>query len=105
MELRKFISTTIREYLNESIIGDNKWYHGSDYKFTSFGDFKSNGPSALGIFLTDDIGLAELFGENVYTVSFNTKKPYKITMDTWDKIRGSHAKDTKYFENMREDLI
>ena len=105
MELRKFIATTIREYLNESVVEKNNWYHGSDYKFTSFGDFKSNGPSALGIFLTDDRDLAELFGENVYNVSFNIDNPYKITMDTWDKIRASHAKDTIYFENMREKLI
>ncbi len=101
---RKFIATTIREYLNENYSNDI-WYHGSDYKFTSFGDFKSKGPSALGIFLTDDRGLAELFGENVYKVSFNISNTYKITMDVWDKIRENHAKDTIYFENMRKNLI
>ena len=34
MELRKFIATTIREYLNEQEKTlDNVWYHGTDKKF------------------------------------------------------------------------
>jgi len=37
MELRKFIVTTIREYLNEQlIVNDNTWYHGSKEKFDKF---------------------------------------------------------------------
>ena len=37
MELRKFIGTTIREYLNEQKKTlDNVWYHGTDKKFNEF---------------------------------------------------------------------
>ena len=104
MKSRKYIATTIREYLNENVSG-TKWYHGSDYKFDSFKNYKAKGPSALGIFATDDINLAELFGSYVYTVTFNLKNPHKITMDKWDNIRDRHAKDTQFFENMRNDLI
>lgn len=104
MELRKFIATTIREYLNENK-SNQIWYHGSDYNFNSFENFKSKGPSALGFFATDDKNLAELFGNNVYVVNFNIKNPYKITMNKWDDIRSKHAKDTQFFENMKKDLI
>lgn len=92
------------DHLNEN---QNKevWYHGSDFKFNSFENFKSSGPSALGFFATDDINLAEFFGEYVYRVNVDIKNPYKITMDKWDDIRMEHARDTSFFENMRNRLI
>lgn len=93
--------TTINEWkkINES------WYHGSDYQFSTFKEYKSNGPSALGIFVTDDKSLAELFGENIYDVNIKINNPKYISMDKWDSIRSKHAKDTVYFENMRKQLI
>jgi len=94
--------TTINEFKNTI---NQKWFHGSDYKFTTFQNYKSNGPSALGIFVTDDKSLAELFGQNIYDVNISYKNPYKITMNKWDSIREKHARDTEYFINMRNDLI
>lgn len=93
--------TTINEFKK---IFEN-WYHGSDYQFSTFKEYKSSGLSALGIFVTDDKSLAELFGENIYDVNINIKNPKRISMDKWDSIRGKHAKDTAYFENMRNELI
>lgn len=92
------------KYLNELVLKET-WYHGSDYKFDSFENFQSSGPSALGIFVTDDKSFAEMFGEYVYEVSIRYSKPYKISMDKWFDIRGEHAKDTIYFRNMRNNLI
>ena len=83
----------------------NTQYHGSDYKFDSFQKYQSKGPSALGIFVTDDKDLANMFGENIYKVKVSIKNPYYITMDKQDDIRGKHAKDTSYFIKMRNDLI
>ncbi len=93
------------ETLNENNTPNDIWYHGSDYKFDTFENFQSSGPSALGIFVTDDKSFAEMFGENVYTVNIRYSKPYKISMDKWDSIRSEHAKDTTYFKNLRNYLV
>lgn len=103
--LRNCISNLIRCVLIESVDGGSEWYHGSDHKFTSFGSYKSSGPSALGIFVTDDLNLAELYGDYIYTVRVDIKNPYHITHDQWDDIRGTYAKNTRYFQNMRSALI
>jgi hypothetical protein len=104
MKLRKIISEILYESLSERSDDSKRWYHGSDFLFGKFQAFKNNGPSALGIFATDDRGLAELFGAHVYQVKFDIKNPYKISMDKWDKIRDKHAKDTSFFESMRTEL-
>lgn len=83
---------------------NNSWYHGSDYKFSSFENFESSGPSALGIFVSDSEDFAKLFGEYVYNVKIKSNNPYKISADKWDKIRLKHAKDTEYFKNLKKEL-
>ncbi len=68
MELRKFIVTTIREYLNEQlIVNDNTWYHGSKEKFDKFKikngtlfDINYKSP----IFLTSNIEFAKYYAGN-----------------------------------------
>jgi len=97
--------TSINDFKIYEANNEVVWYHGSDQKFDSFENFKSSGPSALGIFATDDINLAEIFGENIYKVSLNYKKPLKISMDKWNSIRSKHAKDTEYFRNWKQELI
>jgi len=92
-------------YLKENTVNSTKWYHGSKFEFESFDDFKTKGPSALGIFATSDKTLAEIFGDYVYEVELNVKNLYKITMDYWDDIRGEHWNNTSYFENMRTRLM
>lgn len=102
-----FIIMNIRETLRKRLIEqvDETWYHGSDHKFSSFENFKSSGPSALGIFVTDDRGLAEIFGENIYEVEISFSNAKKISMDKWDSIREKHAGNTSYFEAMRQQLV
>lgn len=95
----------LADELDEAKINNKKWYHGSDYKFTTFQNFESKGPSALGFFATDDINLAELFGQYVYDVSVNYTNPYKITISKWNSIRDKHARNTDYFINLRNELI
>jgi hypothetical protein len=102
--IENFVANTIREYLNEQALNET-WYHGSEYKFDSFENFQSSGPSALGIFVTDDKSFAEMFGEYVYEVNIRYSNPYEISYDKWDDIRSKHAKDTNYFRNMRNNLI
>lgn len=91
--------------IKESFLPEKTWYHGSDHVFSSFEEFKSSGPSALGIFFTDDIELAKLFGQNVYVATIHVENPYKISMDKWDAIREKYAKQTEYFKQMRQNLI
>lgn len=81
------------------------WYHGSDYIFDTFDRYESKGPSALGIFVTDDIGLAELFGNNIYKCIITNNNPYKITMSKWNDIRSNYHNNTDYFKKLRNDLI
>ncbi len=101
----KYIKTTIERFINEQKEPNKIWYHGSDYVFDTFDKFQAKGSSALGIFVTDDKVLAEMFGSNVYNVNIKYLNPYIISMDKWDSIRDEHAKDTVYFTNMRNNLI
>lgn len=85
---------------------DFVWYHGTDSKFDTFDMSKTKtGPSAFGLWFTDDPELSKMFGENVIKCELSYKKPKVITMDQWDKIRVSHAKDTEYFKNWKSKLI
>lgn len=98
MELRKFIATTIREYLNEQQniegnLNENFWkwfgnsklkngvkpmifYHFSDSKFNSFDKktgvnthlFSTEAVNREAIFFTDDIGFASQYGSVKYEV-------------------------------------
>lgn len=101
----KYIKTKIEKFINEQKEPNKIWYHGSDYVFDTFEKFQVNGSSALGIFVTDDKILAEIFGNNVYNVNIKYTNPYIISMDKWDYIRDKNAKDTVYFVNMRNNLI
>lgn len=101
MKLKKIFDSI----LMENVIKNNKWYHGSPYEFTNMGDFKSKGASALGIFVTDDKGLAEMFGDNVYICELTINNPKKIEMEEWNDIRDEHHSNTDFFINMRKEAI
>ena len=97
--------TTISEWrrFNESL--NRKWYHGTDSTIDAFRPgHEGKGPSAFGIWFTDDIELAKMFGENVYECEVTFKNPHTISQDEWDDIRAEHAKDTNYFINWRNKL-
>lgn len=104
MNLKEFIEVKVKNYLKENTENDI-WYHGSDHKFTEFEKYKLSGSSSLGIFVTEDRNLAELFGEYIYATRIKIKNPYQMTMDEWDDVRSEHAKDTVFFTKMRESLI
>jgi len=82
MKLRKFIATTIREYLNESI-DDNSdiLYHGTDYKFNSFNDNKP-------IFFVDDIDVAKTYGDFIIKAKLIMDNPIELDFE---------GKSTYYF--------
>jgi hypothetical protein len=95
MELRKFIATTIREYLNEqqeieNNLNDNFWrwfggsktiesgkplklYHGSSENFSNF----KLGYNSYSSF-TNNKKLAKSYGSNIYEVYLKIENPYII---------------------------
>jgi hypothetical protein len=69
MKLRKFIATTIREYLNESYYGSiKKWYRGVGTKY----DLGSSPESW--IWITDNVDHAKEYGDNVVQYDFDYGK-------------------------------
>lgn len=82
-----------------------KWYHGTNSNFDKFNEPTGNGSRSLGIWATDDQGLAEMFGDNVLEVELDYKNPFTITTEKWNRIRDNHATDTSYFIKWREQLI
>src|SRR5690606_28677249 len=65
----------------------------------------TKGSSVMGIWVTDDVGFAEMFGEHVIETKIYVKNPYFITQDKWDDIRSDHATDASYFKKWRDNLI
>jgi hypothetical protein len=68
MELRKFIATTIREYLNEQVNTDNiTAYHGTRYNFDNFEMFYPKGAmgNPKGVYFTRDLQTAIEYAEDV----------------------------------------
>jgi len=82
------------------------WYHGTDSKFDKFDMSKTkSGPSAFGLWFTDDPELAKIFGQNIFKCKLSYTNPKIITMDEWDEIRGEHAKDTGFFRTWKTKLL
>ena len=82
MELRKFITTTIREYLNENVEDNsNILYHGTDNKFTVFNDNKP-------IFFVDDVNVAKTYGDIIIKAKLSMDNPIILDFD---------GKSTYYF--------
>jgi hypothetical protein len=85
MELRNFIATTLREYLNEQqVMLNNVWYHGSKEKFDKFklkrgtlfdADYTSP------IFLTSNIEFAKYYAGNYSPYIYKIKVLTKNIMD------------------------
>ena len=100
MELRKFIATTIREYLNENVQQKIIAYHGSNVLFDEFDDTKIGSNSDVnangnlnndkyGFFFTSDFDEAKSSGNVVakqkggkpivYTCELTFSNPYTFT--------------------------
>ncbi len=122
-DLKKFIATTIREYLNEnfkSSISYNydfqKWfgnsvmiengkpiifYHGStDNELNTFNEksFRYNG-----IYLTRKLEYAKIFGSNLLSLYVSIKNPFIIDMEETNfGISGGFIIDNKLFATYRD---
>lgn len=70
MKLRKFIATTIREYLNEQqyILKETHYigYHGSENNIV--GDFKNLNSNIIGFYFSSDYENAKTYGNNVNNI-------------------------------------
>lgn len=114
MELRKFISTTIREYLNEqkeaeTNLNNNfwKWFgdskikeggkpmiliHGSKANFSSFDDGKKgsstdDGMRGRGFYFSTNIKSSQSYGNNLYEVYLKIENPFDLlSFNSLDEI-------------------
>jgi hypothetical protein len=123
MELRKFIATTIREYLNEQqdVINNlnnnfRKWfsdsvmvengnpiifYHGSTDN--ELNKFKEKSFRYNGIYLTRKQNYAKNFGSNLLSLYVSIKNPYIIDMEETNfGVRGGFVIDDKLFPTYRD---
>ena len=96
MELRKFIATTIKEYLNENYSNDI-WYHGSNNKFNMFDLVNNKTYMEIDLpvwFFTKDLDYAKTYGKYIYKVKLNihntTSRPF--SMETIYDMEGSNKK-------------
>lgn len=85
-DFKKFIATTIREYLNEQEKTlYNVWYHGTDKKFNEFNlsNFgkTDDGWWGVGTYFHSDIETAKVYGNNIIKVLFNTNKILNLPVD------------------------
>lgn len=82
-------------------------YHGTESEpFDTFDASKTtHNVSKFGFWFSDDKEFCEMFGGNVISAFVSVKKPYVITQDRWNTIRGKHAKNVGWFETWRNELI
>lgn len=69
-DLRKFIATTLMEYLNEQHISNNNWYHGSDIKKPIFSF------DHIPIFFTKNKEYAKGYGKYINCYKLDIKNPF-----------------------------
>jgi len=58
MEIRKFIATIVREYLNEQYIYNNVWYHGTTNTTLNFNVFSKGNQIPYGVHFTQNKDIA-----------------------------------------------
>jgi hypothetical protein len=93
MELRKFIKTTIREYLNEQINTKDYYilYHSTDsdfFKTIEYGNAKKGdryfNPLGNGLYFSTNKAFSQTFGKNTYYYALpKNSKIKKITPKSW----------------------
>jgi hypothetical protein len=80
MELRKFIKTTIREYLNEQVENSDTWYHGGQTKIKNFiktPPINRHG-NTEGFYFTKSVDYAKSHGNEITVVNLKVKNPFII---------------------------
>lgn len=122
-DLKKFIATTIRDYLNENKDIDNnlndnfrKWFgdsvmveNGKPIKFyhgstdNELNTFKEKSFRYNGIYLTRKIEYAKRFGSNLLSLYVSIKNPFTIDMEETNfGIKGGFIIDNKLFPTYRD---
>lgn len=114
-DLKKFIATTIREYLNENITNELIYYHGSPYKFDNLmkdiGKKTGGDEYGYGIYLTNDKNLATHYAKGGYV--YNIKIPNslnflsdnkKVGKSNLDKVRNMFIINDGIVDNKGEKM-
>lgn len=114
-DLKKFIATTIREYLNEKhYINENvyKVFHGTNDNFDSFNYDKigTNTESAwngVGFYFSDNKAEASLYGNKIMNAEIEFKNPIDLTTIDDTSVQGSGLinffSKIKGFEDVKHD--
>ena len=103
-DLKKFIKTTIREFLNENVIYNSQYnvYHGTDFEFDEFKTRRkvSGYGYSMGAYFSSSEKEAKRYGKNIkqYTLDFN--KLLDLTFINEDDKNGKE----KFFSYMNNEL-
>ena len=81
MQQKKYIATTLNEFLNENLQIPDLVYHGSDNRSVSFNNKKP-------IFFVDDINIAKTYGDYIFSAKIDMDNPLEVDFD---------GKSTYYF--------
>jgi len=115
MELRKFIATTIREYLNEQHVINESIYqvfHGTNDDFDNF-DYDKIGTNTEaawnggGFYFSDNKTEASLYGNKIINAEIKLNNPIDLTTIDDTSVQGSGLikffSKIKGFENIKHD--
>jgi hypothetical protein len=113
--LRKFIATTIREYLNEqNILNENIYYvfHGTndnfdDFEYDKIGTNTKQAWNGVGFYFSDNKTEASLFGNKIINAEIKLNNPIDLTTIDDTSVQGSGLikffSKIKGFENIKHD--
>lgn len=110
MELRKFIATTIREYLNENVV-DKQYvvFHSSNEYFTKFNLSKITNLGGdlygYGFYFTNNITYSKQFGKYTYKCEITLNNPLDLTIKSTKETLLSLIKNTDIPKNDLQSLI
>jgi hypothetical protein len=115
MELRKFIATTIREYLTEQNILNEKTYHVfhgtnknfDDFEYDKIGTNTEQAWNGVGFYFSDNKTEASLFGNKIINAEIKLNNPIDLTTIDDTSVQGSGLINLftkiKGFENIKHN--
>lgn len=93
MELKKFIETTVRQYLNENVVSEKIWYHGSNkpvkkFLFSLIGknSERITNYHGYGIYFIDKIERAKSYGSVIIPVKIDDNSDFLIGKITPEQL-------------------
>lgn len=94
MELRSFIKNIIENYLNEGVISDNLWYHGSDKSVKKFlfsligvNSKRISNYHGYGIYFVGSIERAKKYGDVITSVKIDENADFLINEVTPQQLK------------------